>query len=77
MTDWAKAYNGLSAAGFTDDQIAGLAGVTRAVINSVRNGNYAFRHEPGYEGGKTVLANLTHAIDMGWIDHDPLAEPTP
>lgn len=73
MTDWCKAYNGLSTAGFTDDQIAELAGVSRSVINAVRNGVYPHNHEPGYEGGKRVLDNLTNAIHMGYLDHDPLA----
>jgi len=74
MTDWRKAYNGLSTAGYTDDQIATIAGVTRSVINAVRNGSYPHNHEPGYEGGKRVVDHITEAIRLGYLDFDPLEE---
>lgn len=72
MTDWRKAYMGLAAAGYTDEQIATLAGVTRAVVNGVRNGTWPHPHEPKYSGGQRVLACINEALRRGLLDEDPL-----
>jgi len=57
MIDWQEAYNKLYAAGYSDDKIARLAGLSRYVVNRVRNGRYIHNHQgPGYEGGAAVLA---------------------
>jgi hypothetical protein len=75
MTNWQAAYNGLSRAGFSDQQIAEMAGCTRAVINGVRNGTYHHVHEPSYSGGKRVLDAITESLRQGWLEEDPLKEP--
>lgn len=72
MTDWAKAYNGLIAAGYSDEQIAEVAGCTRGVVNRVRNGTYPFNHEPGHAGGQRVLKLITDALRQGYLEEDPL-----
>lgn len=74
MTDWKKAYIGLSKAGYTDQQIAEIAGCTRAVINGVRNGTYNHEHEPTHSGGQAILGAITEALRRGYLDTDPLAE---
>lgn len=73
MVNWRAAYNGLSRAGYTDDQIAELVGCSRAVICGVRNGTYHHDHEPRYSGGVAVINAITYALHMGYIDEDPLA----
>lgn len=70
MTDWRLAYNGLSAAGYTDNEIADMANVSRAVVNKVRNGTYQFKHEPGHEGGRKVLDTLKSAVADGSLSAD-------
>ena len=74
MINWASAYASLSRIGYTDQQISGLAGVHRSVINKVRNGQYAFHHEPGYAGGKKVLEALASAVAEGVLDTCPVHE---
>lgn len=73
MDKWRAAYIGLSNAGYTDDQIAEIAGVTRAVINGVRNGTYNHHYEPSHSGGEAIIAAITDAIRHGYMDEDPLA----
>jgi hypothetical protein len=73
MTDWRKAYTGLSDAGYTDDQIAQVAGITRAVVNGVRNGTWPHPHEPKHAGGQRVIALINEAIRHGVLEKDPLA----
>lgn len=72
MINWRRAYNGLCRAGYTDDQIAELAGVTRGVINGVRNGTYNHPHEPLYSGGVRILQAITDALHLGYLVEDPL-----
>uniref|UniRef100_A0A6M3M5P5 Uncharacterized protein n=1 Tax=viral metagenome TaxID=1070528 RepID=A0A6M3M5P5_9ZZZZ len=73
MIDWQKVYAGLHAAGFTDGQIAELGGLSRRVVNRVRNNAYQHEtHEPGYEGGQALLDALTGAVKEGILDYDPL-----
>ncbi|MNM99013.1 hypothetical protein D3C81_1115620 [compost metagenome] len=72
MTDWRKAYVGLAKAGYTDEQIAELAGVTRAVINGVRNGTWPYPHEPKHSGGQRILHYVDEAIRHGLLEEDPL-----
>lgn len=74
MINWASAYASLSRIGYTDQQISGLAGVHRSVVNKVRNGQYAFQHEPGYAGGKKVLEALAAAVAEGILDTCPIHE---
>ena len=74
MTNWRAAYNGLVRAGFTDQQIADMAGCTRSVINGVRNGTYNHHHEPSHSGGVRILDAITTALREGWLDEDPLKE---
>lgn len=74
MINWASAYASLSRIGYTDQQISGLAGVHRSVVNKVRNGQYAFHHEPGYAGGKKVLEALAAAVAEGVLDTCPVHE---
>jgi len=62
VIDWAELYARLHTAGYSDAVIAVMAGVTRAVVNAVRNRTYVHNHEPGYEGGCRIVAaakNLT------------------
>jgi hypothetical protein len=63
VVDWPTVYVALHEAGYTDQQIAEQAGVTRAVVNAVRNGVYPHNHEPGYEGGRRVLALAKHVTE--------------
>lgn len=72
MIDWQAAYIGLHAVGYTDGQIADLAGVDRYVINRVRNGQYQHNHEPGYEGGVRIVEAINDALRNGIMDEDPL-----
>lgn len=57
--DWQLVYKQLAEAGYNDAEIAKLAGVSRNVVNRVRNGKYRHRtHEPGFEGGKRLVEAL-------------------
>lgn len=70
MTDWAKIYRDLGSAGYSDEEIARTAEVSRSVINKVRNGTYPFNHEPRHQGGVDVLALHKAAKDGGFIPED-------
>jgi hypothetical protein len=61
--DWAKVYRSLHDHGRSDSWIAAQAGVTRSVVNAVRNSTYAHNHEPGYKGGRRVLAVLKNITE--------------
>lgn len=58
MTDWTKAYQALAKAGYSDSDIERISGVTRSTVCNVRNGTWQYKHDPGYEGGVAVLAEL-------------------
>lgn len=75
--DWQKIYAALYEAGFTDGQIGEIGKLSRVVVNRVRNKAYQHEtHEPGYEGGQALLDTVAHAVSQGYLDYDPLAEPT-
>ena len=48
-------YKILSAAGYSDGQIADLAGVTRVTVQRVRTGTWPYGHNLSYEGGQRVV----------------------
>ena len=79
MNVWTAAYRALHNSGLTDEQIGALAGISRVIVNRVRNDAYAFDHEPGYEGGARVKEAVAKLVDQGVIEHDPwhLAASTP
>lgn len=72
MTDWRKAYVALAKAGYTDEQIGSYAGVTRAVVNGVRNGTWPHPHEPKHSGGVKILALINGLLAQGILEEDPL-----
>lgn len=65
--DWAAAYNRLYHAGYTDGQIAELAGTTRVTINRVRNGTWGFKHELSYSGGNRILDAIQKLTPGGGV----------
>lgn len=58
VENWRPAYAALREVGMKDADIAALAGVSRAVINSVANGNYPRKHHLAFNGGFRVLTKL-------------------
>lgn len=56
--NWADYYRRLYAAGYTDSEIAMLAGRTRSVINAVRNRRYNHPHYPTLDGATRVLGAI-------------------
>lgn len=74
MINWASAYSGLARAGYTDQQIATMAGVDRTVINKIRHNRYPHDHAPRYENGVAVLAALTEAVRLGYLETCPVHE---
>lgn len=56
MTDWTAVYQQLGTV-YNDTEIGELAGgLSRNIVNQVRNGTYKFKHDPGFEAGKKLLA---------------------
>lgn len=73
--NWQAAYASLHDIGYTDKQVADMAGLSRYVINRVRLGRYTRNnHEPGYEGGQRVVDAISGALREGVLDADPLAQ---
>lgn len=72
MTDWTKAYQALAKAGYSDSDIERISGVTRSTVCNVRNGTWQYRHDPGYEGGVAVLAEIDKAVAEGKLEENPL-----
>lgn len=58
VQDWQPAYAALLSAGLRQQDVAELAGVTRAVIGRIVAGTYASDHSPKFNGGMRVLAKL-------------------
>ena len=58
VENWRPAYEALRGVGMKDADIATLAGVSRAVINSVANGKYPRKHHLAFNGGLRVLTKL-------------------
>jgi len=59
---WAERYRALSTYGYTDTEIAELAGATRAVVCRVRNGNYEYNHDLNYTGGRQIEARYKYVL---------------
>jgi hypothetical protein len=72
MINWSRAYQGLALAGYNDDQIAELAGLSRGTVNRVRNEDYDHPHEPGHAGGQRVISAINDALRLGLLEEDPL-----
>jgi len=72
MIDWKAAFQGLSDAGYTDDQIAEIAGISRPVTNRIRNGTYPCHFEPRYAAGVALLNTLDFAVKQGWLKQNPV-----
>lgn len=60
--DWGDVYRRLHAYGVSDVELSQLSGVTRSVVNKVRNSQYEFKHDPGYTRGRDLL-NLLQRKD--------------
>ena len=73
VSDWRPYYELLRAAGYSDSAIAQLAGVTRAVVNKVRQGAYPHGHALTYNGGTAVLREVEQVIAEGRAPAELLA----
>jgi hypothetical protein len=74
MTDWSAAYRTLATAGYSDREIGELAGgLSRNIVNQVRNGTYKFKHDPGHEAGTRVLTAVAQ-FERGQSGDLPLNE---
>lgn len=58
VADWRPAYAAMRNAGMKDQEIAELAGVSRAVVNGVVTGSYKRTHQLSFNGGVRVLDKL-------------------
>jgi hypothetical protein len=73
VEDWAPYYQVLYEAGYTDQQIADTAEISRFVANRVRNRNYdRGSHQPSYGGAMAILNLIAQACHDGHIPEEAL-----